>query len=127
MIQILLLLCLILFMYVLFIDHKNEYFENQKNLDVAEIAALEIDKIKKRIDMQYNTILNTQNEIGMEETENYKSNFINMINDIKTDYKKAELEMLRAEVASPKSGPTIRSRESMVHMKNLIEKLNIVL
>ena len=127
MLQILILLCILLFAYVLFIDHKIELFVNQtqKDLDIAEKAALEIDKIKKKIDMQHKTILKTQQEIGPEESNTYRSEFMKIRNDMKADYKQAELEMLRAEVASPRSGPTVRSREAMIHMKNVINNTKI--
>lgn len=129
MLQILLLLAIVLFAYVVFIDHKTEHFETQtqENLDIAEQAALEISKIKTKIETTYKTILETQKEIGPAEMNNHTATFKTFLQGMKKDYQKAELAMLRAEVASPRSGPTIQARQDMLYMKQLIEKLNIAL
>ena len=102
-----------------------ELFDEKEALKAAEIAAYEVEQHKKTIELYHKTLQNTKKELGEELSEKYQQEFINILNLMKEEYKKAEASQKRAEIASPTSLPAVKSKQTIVYLKQLIDSIKI--
>jgi hypothetical protein len=102
-----------------------ELFDEKEALKQAEIAAYEVEQHKKTIELYHKTIQNTKKQLGEELSEKYQQEFINILNLMKEEYKKAEAAQKRAQIASPTSLPAVKSKQTLDYLQRLIESVKI--
>lgn len=102
-----------------------ELFDEKEALKQAEQAAYEVEQHKKTIELYHKTFQNTKKELGEELSEKYQKEFMNLLNLMKEEYKKAEAAQKRAVIAAPTSFPATKSKQTLDYLKRLIDSIKI--